>query len=1279
MSATTLSAGLEPLSGPPRATAEAGSGRLFRRIDWLTFALATLAVGLGYYLTLAPEVTLEDSGELATASFYAGVPHSPGYPVWTIYTWFWTVLVPFGSVAWRVALGEATAGALACGLIGLVVSRGSGLILDGIEAFRELDRRRVDLICLVSGFVAALLLGYDGFMWGQSVIVEVYAFSVLSLMGVMTCLLRWAWVPQQRRYLYWAFFLFGICFTNHQTLLLAAMGLEIAVLAIDAKLGRDLFLGNGIVYLAGLVWKLNGGLTNFEDNQSLFNIYHFVGIGSLYLFLWYSLKIRRPVKLASLGVHTLINIVILAIWMNTRANPNPVISDDLSCWLMIVVNPIGIGLIYLGCLIADKAERAFTEFRACGYLLLLWLAGAGFYFYMPIASMTNPPMNWSYTRTVSGFFHAVSRGQYERTVPSDLFTHPFRFVTQLQILVSGISDEFNWAYALIAPVPLLFLRRMQKRERGWLIGVTAIYLCLGVFLTIMLNPNLDRESRDVVRVFYTASHVMVAILIGYGLALIAATLLAERQRACRWLPAAAVLLLAATAVTFAGAVLEASGATVSLGGVASLAWGVAFAVLAILILRTREAGGVAWLVVGAVGGTAAVTFIGSGIMDVASGNPNLSELSRALGNGIIHWCRHGDPTLAICGAGLVAVVVLLGLAACARRQVHFGWLMTAFALMPLYSVLSHWFDNEQRGHLFGYWYGHDMFTPPQSPEVATRHPGTTLDYPQMPPGAILFGGTDPGRFCPTYMIFCESQVSGRCKPLDPTFDRRDVYIITQNSLADSTYLDYIRAQYFRSEQKDPPFFQELLGGNGDSTNHPGTNFIARMAGVFLDRPLEAIGQSVEARRRREGIFPEHEIHTPLPADFDRCYHAYADDAERRWKHDRDFPDEPPQVRPGEEFSMLNHQFRIDGDTAVFALNGALAKIIFDRNPDHEFFLEESLPIDWMYPYLTPYGIIMKLNRQPVAELTDDIVRRDHEFWSHYSERLIGNWITYDTTASNVVDFVDKVYVRHELDGFNGDRKFVRDDVAQKSFSKLRSSIAGLYYWRVYNNTNQSPTVRQRMMTEADFAFRQAFAFGPFNAGTAVGYANLLIATGRLEDALLVAKTSSRLDPNNIPLAGMATELERFNQLMTEVQANPTDYQKALELASVCLDFQRVTAAELILDGILGDRNAPATAVSEAARLSYEKLHDPARVERAFERLAQLEPDRPEVWCNLADLKVAAGKTNEALDAVRHALDSNARRLAAQPGATDVRNVLATDSRLAPLHNTPEWQALFPGK
>src|SRR5207237_3686373 len=98
---------------------------LFRRIDWISFGITALLVFIGYMLTLAPDLTLEDSGELAVGSFYAGVPHPPGYPVWTIYTWLFTVLVPFSNIAFRVSLSSAVAGAFSCGLLALIVSRGS--------------------------------------------------------------------------------------------------------------------------------------------------------------------------------------------------------------------------------------------------------------------------------------------------------------------------------------------------------------------------------------------------------------------------------------------------------------------------------------------------------------------------------------------------------------------------------------------------------------------------------------------------------------------------------------------------------------------------------------------------------------------------------------------------------------------------------------------------------------------------------------------------------------------------------------------------------------------------------------------------------------------------------------------------------------------------------------------------------------------------------------------------------------------------------------------------
>jgi hypothetical protein len=71
-------------------------------------------------------------------------------------------------------------------------------------------------------------------------------------------------------------------------------------------------------------------------------------------------------------------------------------------------------------------------------------------------------------------------------------------------------------------------------------------------------------------------------------------------------------------------------------------------------------------------------------------------------------------------------------------------LLGLFTAMPVHSGLTHWYKSEQRNHWFGYWFGHDMFTPPFGV------------YPEMTRNSILFGGTDPGRFCPTYMIFCES-------------------------------------------------------------------------------------------------------------------------------------------------------------------------------------------------------------------------------------------------------------------------------------------------------------------------------------------------------------------------------------------------------------------------------------------------------------------------------------------------------------------------------------------
>ena len=90
--------------------------------------------------------------------------------------------------------------------------------------------------------------------------------------------------------------------------------------------------------------------------------------------------------------------------------------------------------------------------------------------------------------------------------------------------------------------------------------------------------------------------------------------------------------------------------------------------------------------------------------------------------------------------------------------------------------------------------------------------------------------------------------------------------------------------------------------------------------------------------------------------------------------------------------MSNGRLQVSGQVAVMEINGLLAKIIFDKNPDREFYIEESFPLDWMYPHLEPHGLIMKINRQPLAGLSDEIIQKDNDYWIKYMTPMIGDWL-----------------------------------------------------------------------------------------------------------------------------------------------------------------------------------------------------------------------------------------------------------------------------------------------
>lgn len=1327
---------------PPESPGPPHPPPLYRRIDWLTFGVTVCFVLVAYLMTLAPNLTLEDSGELAVGSFYAGVPHPPGYPVWTIYSWLFTVLLPISNIAFRVAVSSAVSAALACGLLALMVSRGSSMIIEGIAELKGIEPWWENALCIVSGFVAGCLLAFNGFYWSQAIIVEVYCFSVLSLMGVLCCLLRWLYAPHQLRYLYVASFLFGICFTNHQTLLVGAMGLEIAVMAVSPRLGRDLVGFNSVVYLLGLLAKSKGVLTTFDNNTPLFVIYNVIGIGSLVGFVWLTLTTRKTVAdwqallrdvLLVIGVAYLLIVFGMACGLVTRLDTGDnryvllhlvglgslagtgwltwkTQRKDAARLIRLRHVALGVSALYLVCVIVTASgspggmfsqplNRNLTIFVlhhligwaalvALAYLTLhtsklandlqalvltalIWVLGATFYLYMPITSATNPPMNWGYPRTYDGFIHALTRGQYERTNPINTFS---KLESGLRVFTEGAVEEFNFVYLLVGLVPFIYFLRMQRREQSWFIGLWAIFVCLGFLLLMLLSPTTDKASKDLNKVFFTASYALIAMGVGYGLTLLGSYVALQYEKYRLWL----------------------------LGG-SALAAAIAIYSLAVTL--------------------ASVSY----------------PLKRYTGM-----------------FGVALAFVSVGAFLLARTKAPRYVLLGVFAFMPFYSILGHWSENEQHGHMFGFWFGHDMFTPPDFGQ-----PGRF--YPKMARDAILFGGTDPGRFCPTYMIFCESFIPPS-KRYDPDFDRRDVYIITQNALADNTYLNYIRAHYNRSTEHDLPFFQEMLRGNAEKAGNTYTNLVAR-AVAPLDNFVTRFGWNVEQRRRREGVYPPKEIHTPSPEQSSNCFQSYINDAERRMNLN--------QLEAGEDVKIVDNRVQVSGQVSVMMINGLLTKIIFDENPDHEFYVEESYPLKWMYPYLTPFGIIMKINRQRVPEITEDIVKRDHDFWCLYATRLAGNWITYDTTVKQICDFAERTYLRMDYTGFKGSRKFVRDDDAQKAFSKLRSAIGGLYAWRVNNTTN--PVEQQRVIKEAEFAFKQSFAFCPFSPEAVYRYVNLLVSEQRVDDALLIAETCLKFDPENAGVNDLVSKLNAIKQgqpVVTQAQpaslaqlevqyqtnpgnvevgfelarsyfqaqrtpdayrvleqiikmvepkfqaspsnaqyaftlaraygerqqhteavgamnrlissleplyqASPTNTSVGFYLAQAYLQLQKNTQALAILDRLIASPTADANILIAAAQL-YAQANNAAKMEMCLDRLVKLMPDSPEAWYDLATVQVAQRKDNQALQSLSRSVELSRKRAAKQPGARDLAATISQDDKFKALWQMPEFKKLVSGK
>ncbi len=977
------------------------SQKFFRKSDWIACLAAFLVSLTVYVLTLQPTVGLEDSGELIVASDYLGVPHPPGYPIWTLMTWFFQWV--FHSVtfhghpnpAWAVNLFSAVAGAAACGVLALLISRsGMDLLRSLKKESSMLGEKTESLFCAAAGIAGGLLLAFGQGMWSQSVIAEVYSLNILFQSLLLLFLYRWMCEPKQSKWLILAAFTFGLGITNHQTLMFMGFSIAVAILFRDVKLFRDFVI-------TALFYVVMVAINKFAGDSD---------------WAW-----------ASGPEH-------IGFWFWTA-------------YALII--PIIAGF-------------ALPNGKVVGPTFLVMWVGLAFYLYMPFSSDQNPPINWGYPRTWQGFMHALTRGQYERVTLAHVFTP--RFLQQIGAYIIDLRAQFYGPVALLAAVPLFFSPKLGRKNNSWLFTTFIGFFFVSIVFMVLHNPKMDIQNQFIGRTQYIQSHALYVIWLGYGLLLAMAWLesLVKNNPVTKIVGVAMVLML-----PFA------------------------------LVYKNYN-----------------------------------SERQKMIVGG------------------------------CEQNGHDFGWQFGNWQLQGVDGIKE---DMQA-------WYSPEEFE-----QKWAAYPNKA--YPQpMGPNAIFFGGTDPGRFVPTYMIYSAKV-------------RQDVYLITQNALADNTYMNVMRDLY------------------GD------------------------------------------QIWIPSPLDSNFAFQKYIEGVRSG------------KIQAGADVKTEGGKVQVQGVGGVMKINGFLSKWIFDHNqyitetktdeatrptgsavvyedpvvdpetglpPLRTFYVEESYVLPWMYPYLTPNGLIMKINNKPTP-LTDEVVKNDTDFWNWYCDRLLS------------------------------DEKFIRDIVARKSFSKLRSSLAGLYAAR-------------GKPKEAEAAFHQAVLLYDLSPEANFRLGDLIARQGRFDEAITLFDVLLEKDPNNEKARQFQKRLEQLKnvgaqrqQLEQKLKSGNIEFTNAMQLISIYLQTGQIPQADALAKQMLASKTMQPQMILQLAQY-MAKGQRYTVVEQALKKYTTVQPKDPKGWINLAALQLVLKKQGEMWASIDKAIEI---------GGEPARSIIRKDKRFDSIRRTREFQQRIP--
>jgi tetratricopeptide (TPR) repeat protein len=172
----------------------------------LIFVLC-VGVFIFYIYFLAPTIHTGDSGELIACAKILGIPHAPGYPLYTLLGKFFINAIPFGNIAYRVNVGNALL-AVACFYV-------SCLLFSKIEE-SGLESKDSYFLCGVVRMVCPLILIFSYYFSDTATAAEVFVLNTLfTLLIIYFTFYHKGSVIKRACFVA---FLYGVGLGNHHTL-----------------------------------------------------------------------------------------------------------------------------------------------------------------------------------------------------------------------------------------------------------------------------------------------------------------------------------------------------------------------------------------------------------------------------------------------------------------------------------------------------------------------------------------------------------------------------------------------------------------------------------------------------------------------------------------------------------------------------------------------------------------------------------------------------------------------------------------------------------------------------------------------------------------------------------------------------------------------------------------------------------------------------------------------------------------------------------------------------